>query len=179
MKWVLAWVTAAVLAAAPVAAQEAATQAAPTQVYIVDTERLYTDSRFGRSLRGQIEDQITQLNIENERIVADLTAEEQDLARRRPDMDVAEFRAEAAAFDTKVQDIRQARDAKEAELQRAQSNARVTFYNQARPVVWQLMASRGGVAVIDSRSALVFLRNVDITDAAIEAIDKTLAPDAE
>ena len=176
---VKAWAVAAVMAAAPVMAQDAQFTSVAPPVVMVDSERLYTDSTYGRSLRTQIETQITQLNIENERIIADLTAEEQDLAERRPDMDVDVFRAAAAAFDTKVQDIRQARDAKEAELGRAQTAARVQFYDEARPIVGQLMVDRGAVAVLDSRSIFVVVRSMDITNDAIAAIDAALLDGTE
>jgi len=130
-------------------------------------------------LLKKIDEKIIQLNVENERIIADLEAEEQDLAIRRPNMDVADFRAEATAFDAKVQEIRQAVDEKEAELTRAQATARVMFYDQARPIVGQLMVARGAAAVLDSRTSFVWLDSIDITNDAIAAIDAALLPAAE
>lgn len=168
------WVAAAFLVASPVFAQDAQFPSIAAPVVIVDSERLYTDSGYGLFLRSEIDVQITQLNVENERIIADLTAEEQDLAVRRPDMDPAVFRAEATAFDEKVQEIRQASDAKEAELSRAQSDARLKFFDQVRPIVGQLMVDRGAIAVLDSRTIFVVVRSLDITNDAIMAIDAAL-----
>ena len=173
------WVTAAFLAASPALAQEASVRTVAPSVVMMDSERLYTESQYGLFLRGEIDAQIVQLNVENERIIADLQAEEQDLAVRRPTMDVADFRAEAAAFDAKVQDIRQAVDEKEAELGRAQTTARATFYDQSRPIIGQLMVRRGAVVVLDSRTSFVWIDSIDITNDAIAAIDAALLPAEE
>jgi len=68
------WVFAALVAATPAFAQDTQFPTAAPPVVMVDSERLYTDSGYGRFLRAEVEEQITQLNIENERIIADLTA---------------------------------------------------------------------------------------------------------
>ena len=178
MKWLAAVLLAGVVTSSPAVAQEAL-PTVPAPVIMVDTDRLYTDSAFGKSLRDEIEAQIAQLNVENARIVADLTEEEQSLAQRKPDMDRDAFRAEAEAFDIKVQDIRAARDAKEAELQRAQAVARQQFFAQASPIVGQLMERRGAIAVLDVRAVFVYVGTLDVTDAAIAAIDATLLDPAQ
>ncbi len=157
--------------AGPALAQEAQVTVAPP-VLILDSERLWAESEYGKSLRDALDARTLALKTENDRIVADLTAEEQDLTERRPDMDPDAFRAEAEAFDAKVQDIRAARDAKEAELERDSAAARVQFFDEVRPLVGRLMVERGALTVIDSRSIVVGVRAADITDAAIAWIDE-------
>lgn len=146
----------------------------PAPVLIVDNERLYLDSQYGQQIRAEIEVSAEALRAENDQIVAALTEEERSLTERRPSMTVEEFRAAAAEFDARVQDIRRARDAKEAELQNARANGRVVFFDEVRPLIGQLMIDRGALVVLDSRSVFVAVRVADITDDAIAVIDATL-----
>ena len=153
-----------------------AQDALPPPVLIIDNERLYIESQYGKQIRAELDAAAESLRAENERIVAALTEEEKSLTERRPDMSVEDFRAEAEEFDTRVQEIRRARDAKERELQQARADGRVTFFEQVRPIVGQLMIDKGALAVLDSRSVFVAVRSADITDEAIASIDNALLP---
>lgn len=176
MLWRAVFLMWALMAAVPLAAQEApATSAVP--VLIIDSERVFAQSRYAETLRVAVETEAETLSLENERIVADLTAEEQSLTERRPSMEPDAFRAEAEAFDQKVQDIRRARDAKEAEINQARIDLRARFFDEVRPLIGQVMVERGAVVVMDSRSIVVAVRRVDITDALIARIDAELAPE--
>ena len=143
----------------------------PAPVLVIDPERVYVESEKGQALRAELDALFAEVQAENDRIVQDLVAEEQDLAARRPDMDPAAFREEAEAFDQKAQDIRRARDAKQADLNRQATEARAQFFDELRPIVGQILIERGGVTVLDSRSVYLVLRSADITDDAIAALD--------
>lgn len=148
----------------------------PAPVLVIDPERVYGESARGIAIRQELDAAAAAVQAENDRIVRDLIAEEQDLAARRPDMDPAVFRAEAEAFDQKAQDIRRARDAKERDLTREANEARAKFFDELRPIVGQLLIDRGGVAVLDSRSVYLVLRSADVTLDVIEVLN---AMDAE
>ena len=163
------------LSSVPAAAQEAEFSI-PAPVLVIDPERVYAESVRGQAVRAELDAAALAVQTENDRIVNDLIAEEQDLAARRPDMDPAEFRAEADAFDQKAQDIRRARDAKERDLTRIATEARGQFFEDLRPIVGQLLIDKGGVAVLDSRSVYLVLRSADVTEDVIERLD---AMDAE
>ncbi len=154
--------------AQPAAAQDSST------VLVIDLERLYATSAYADSLRAAVEVDAEALAVENERIVADLTEEERSLTERRPTMDPEVFREEAAAFDAKVNDIRRARDAKEAEINQARAEVRQNFLEDTRPLIGQIMVEMGATAVIDSRSVVVVVRSADITSEAISRIDREL-----
>lgn len=156
------------LLAGPLRAQDASVGAT---VMVVNTERLFAESKFGQDIRQDIERQRLDLQAENERIVEQLVAEEQDLAARRPDMPVEDFRAEAEAFDQKAVEIRAARDAKDREISAAGAEAQNRFNDQVREVVGQVMLERGGELVLDSRSVYIALRSVDITEEVISRLD--------
>ena len=112
-----------------------------------------------------------QIRDENQKIVAELVAEEQSLTELRPTMSPEDFRAAADAFDQKAQEIRRERDAKEVELEDARRDVRVRFLSEVRSVVGQLMVERGGGIVLDSRSTYVFVTSIDITQEAIARVD--------
>lgn len=160
--------------AGPVAAQQVPAAVPPTPVLIVDSDRLYLESSYGKQIRDALDADATALKAENDRIVAALTEEERSLTLRRPSMDAEAFRAEAEAFDVKVQGIRRARDAKEVALQKARVDARDQFFTNVRDVVGQLMLERGAALVLDRRSVFLALSASDVTEVAIARIDAAL-----
>jgi len=141
-------------------------------ILTIDTEALFAGSQFGQRISATLRADTDALAAENRRIEAALTAEEQGLTDRRPTMDIETFRAEAAAFDEKVQGIRQAQDAKERALQEALNTGRDAFLAAVRPVLAQLLRESGAVVMLDRRSVIISLAAVDVTDEAIAAIDQ-------
>lgn len=154
------------------AAQEVARPLPP--VLVVNLDRLYAESKTGEDIRAALDALEREAQLENDKLVAELIAEEQDLARRRPDMEVADFRAEAAAFDAKAQRIRAERDAKEREIAQARTDAVIQFRDQARGIVGQVMLERNGIVVLDSRTVFIALSAVDITLDVIARLDANL-----
>lgn len=152
----------------------AAQDAGPSPVLIIDSERLYLESEYGQRLRTAMEDEARALQAENDQIQAQLIEEERSLTLRRPNMSVEDFRAEAEAFDTKVQEIRRARDAKIAALEQAQVDGRDQFFADVRGIVGRLMLERGAVVLMDRRSVFLALGSADLTAAAIARIDAEL-----
>ncbi len=173
-----------VLAGAPPAAaqgdlnlgtpQVVAPDAMRSPVLTVDPEALFEGSLFGRRLIEDIRAETEALAAENRRIEAELTAEEQELTDRRPDMDVEAFRAEAEDFDAKVQMIRRQQDAKERDLERLETESRDRFLVAAQPILGRMMLQRGAVVMLDRRSVFLGFGAIDVTDAAIAEIDAEL-----
>ncbi|WP_165611575.1 OmpH family outer membrane protein [Cognatiyoonia sediminum] len=147
------------------------TEATPEGIFVINADRLFAESEIGQSIREDFQVRRLELQAENERIIEELVAEEQDLAARRPDMDVEEFRLEAEAFDRKAIEIRAARDAKERSISEAAEEAQARFNEQVREVAGQVMIERGGKVILDSRSVYLALRSIDITDAVIDRLD--------
>ena len=170
MRRVAAFLLVACLAtAAP--AQEFPTAVGDQPVLVIDTGRLFSESAYAKQLNDEIEQVAVQIRDENQKIVAELVAEEQSLTELRPTMSPEDFRAAADAFDQKAQEIRRERDAKEVELEDARRDVRVRFLSEVRSVVGQLMVERGGGIVLDSRSTYVFVTSIDITQEAIARVD--------
>lgn len=143
-------------------------------VLTIESERLFANSQFGQRVAQQLEADSIALATENRGIEAELSAEEEDLTARRPQMTPEEFRALANAFDQKVQAIRREQDAKARDLSRRTDEARLEFFNAARPVLTRLMQERGAAVIIERRGVFLSRGAIDITDAAIDAVDAIL-----
>lgn len=140
-------------------------------VLTVDTERLFSESLFGKRKAAELTAATEELAQENRRIEGDLLSEEQSLTQRRPSMALDDFRAAADAFDARVQAFRSAQDAKEMALQQSLTAGRDAFLQAAAPVLGEMMRAAGASVVLDRRTVFLALGNVDITDEAIAAID--------
>lgn len=143
-------------------------------VLTIDPDRLFSESLFGLRIIAETNAAREALASENRRIEADLTAEEQGLTTRRPTMDPEAFRAEATAFDEKVQGIRRAQDAKERALQSGIATGRDQFFVVVREVLAQMMAARNAAVILDRRAVFLGVGVVDITDEAVAQIDAAI-----
>ena len=178
MRWVHALTVAIALtfggwAVAPVQAQDAAA-VVRSPVLLIDIETVFSGTQYGQRILSEIQSASETLKAENQRIADALTAEEQDIAARRPSMEPSVFRAEADAFDEKVVGIRRAQDAKEQELQERLTAARSNFDTAIRPVLGKLMQDREAAVLMARRDVILYFGAIDITDAAIAQIDATL-----
>lgn len=140
-------------------------------VLTIDPDVLFQESLFGQRVMAQVEAETAAFAAENRQIEQDLTEEEQSLTDRRPTMEVEAFRAAAAAFDEKVQSIRQARDAKERSLEQIEIEGRDRFLTAVQPVLGRLMLERGAAVILDRRSVFLGFGAIDVTQEALEAID--------
>ena len=81
-------------------------------VLTIDSERIFIESDFGRSVARQIEAEGSALAAENRQIEAALEAEERALTDQRAELSPEDFRELANAFDEKVQQTRRDQAAK-------------------------------------------------------------------
>ena len=149
------------------------------QVLLIDSDRLYLESDYGRRVAAELEAQAAEIQAENDRIVETLTQEERSLTLRRPQMTPEAFRAESEAFDQKVQEVRRVRDAKNLEFQRINAEARASFEERIQSILANIMLERGAVLVMDQRSVVLSIRSANITDLAIERVNAELGDGTE
>lgn len=150
-----------------------------TAILTIETDRLFAGSAYGQRIANEIEADSAVLAAENRRIEAELTAEEQDLTERRPEMEPEAFRALADAFDEKVQSIRKTQDAKARTLNQRADKARVEFLRAARPVLETLMRESGAGVILERGSVFLSSNATDITDLAISRIDAAIGDGSE
>ena len=160
--------------AAPAAPAEAQVGAPLSPLLVIEPDRLFAGTRYGRAVQARLKAQGDALEAENRRIEADLEAEEKRLTDRRPNLPPEEFRALAEEFDLKVEGIRNAQDAKARALNLEADTARETFFATALPALAGLMQERGAVAILDRKAVLASFDVIDVTDAAITRIDVVL-----
>lgn len=143
-------------------------------ILTIETDRLFSQSAFGKRIADEIEAESAVLAAENRRIEAELTAEEKDLTARRSEMEPDAFRALADAFDEKVQSIRREQDAKARTLNQKADKARVEFLRAARPVLEALMREAAASVILERSSVFLSANATDITDLAIDRIDSAI-----
>lgn len=168
-------------------AQDAPPEARSFQssVLVIDFERAFLQSAFGRALNAEIEAAGAEIAAENRRIEEQLAEEEQRLTDQRAAMDPSQFRLLADAFDAKVQRLRAEQDAKAEALGTRGDDSRRDFLQAARPVIEQIMRATNAVVVLERRNVLIAADYVDITDNTIALIDAgqpeeaTPTPDAD
>ncbi|WP_425070826.1 OmpH family outer membrane protein [Sagittula sp. S175] len=144
-------------------------------VLVIDFERAFSESAFGRRLNAEVEREGAAIVAENRRIEAELTEEEQRLTQQRASMAPEDFRALADAFDEKVQKLRAEQDAKAEALGKLGDQSRIDFLAAARPVLEALMVESNAAVVLERRGVLVVADAVDITEQAIARIDDVVA----
>ncbi|WP_076367477.1 OmpH family outer membrane protein [Phaeovulum vinaykumarii] len=147
-------------------------------VLTVDSDRVYGESAWGRRVLAETRARLRDLEAENQRISADLAAEERSLTERRAEMAPEEFRAAADAFDARVVGIRRAQEAKSRDIARQAEAERAAFIEAALPAVGEVLARRGAVVILDRKQVFVATDAVDVTDELISALNDRLGDGA-
>ncbi|MEC7760505.1 MAG: OmpH family outer membrane protein [Pseudomonadota bacterium] len=142
-------------------------------ILTIDREALFERSQLGQRVSSDLEAESNALSEETRQIEAELEAEEQALTAQRSTMTPEDFRAAADAFDARVVQLRNDRDATQSEFVQRFETAQRDFYNQIGPVLGQIMQARGAVVLLDNRSVLLAANAIDVTDDAVALIDAT------
>ncbi|MDZ7909433.1 MAG: OmpH family outer membrane protein [Gemmobacter sp.] len=145
-----------------------------SQIATIQPDQLFARTAFGMAMQARTSAASAALQDENRRIEAALEAEERALTDRRKTLPPEEFRTLAEAFDTKVEGIRAAQDAKGRALKRQAEEDRQRFFETALPVLADLMGEIGAVALLDKSGIVLSLDAIDITERAVTRIDAVL-----
>ena len=157
-------------------AQELSVPKSP--VLVIDDRRLFFESDFGKRAVAVIEARGRTLELENERIVAELEAEETAITNQRESLTVEQFRELAQDFDRKVIQIRRDRDAENRELNQQIDVQEQRFWRAAEPVMNEIMREAEAAVILDRRSVVLWVRAIDITDVAIARINSAIDEEA-
>lgn len=145
-----------------------------TPIVTLDQDRLYAQSLYGQRVAREIDAASDVLAKENRALENELEAEERRLTQARPDLPPADFRAQADAFDARVTRTRSEQDAKARVLQGRADQERKIFLSKVLPVLTEIVAERGAVAILDQRAVFLAADSIDITDEALRRIDAVL-----
>lgn len=147
---------------------------ASTRILVLDQDRLFNESLFGKRVAAEIDLRSRQIATENRQLEAKLEEEERDLTAQRPSLEAADFRARADAFNEKVQRIRAEQDAKARSLAAFRDAEQQRFIQALRPVLSALAEEHDAVAILDRRLLLLARESIDITLLAIERVDEMI-----
>lgn len=149
-------------------------QSVTSPVLVVESERLFSESAYGRRIEAGIAAESAALEAENRRIEAELEAEEQALTDTRATMTSEAFRPMAAAFDAKVTQIRTEQAAKARALQQRSDQARRQFLGVVGGILETIMQEAGAVVILEQRAVFFSARAVDVTAAAVARMDAAI-----
>jgi len=140
----------------------------------IELDRFFSQYKFGLRIAREIDEAGELLAAENRQIEAELVLEEQGLTERRKSMEPIEFRQLADAFDEKVQEFRRVQDGKVRQLSQKRVNGQNILFQEARPVLEQLMRETGAVVILERSNVFLSANVIDITDVAINRIDAAI-----
>jgi len=143
-------------------------------VATINQDRLFTGSLFGKNFNEKFQNDANILAEENRRIEKELADEEADLTQKRKELSNTEFRALAAVFNEKVEIIRHDQAQKVNALNTSRIQAQRAFFVQAQPIIAKLMQERGIQFILNDQAIFMSGTSGDITDSAIEHIDRVL-----
>jgi len=162
--------------AAPVVAQSSGVAASP--ILTIESERLFSESLFGKRVAAEIEAEKAVLAAENRRIEAELEEEEKSLTEQRPTLEAETFRKLADAFDEKVQTFRSTQEAKVRALSQREEAEQRAFLQAIAPVLERLVIDNQ-VAVILEKGTVFYASNaIDITSETLRRIDARIGDGA-
>ncbi|MCK0143599.1 OmpH family outer membrane protein [Aliiroseovarius sp. F20344] len=166
---------AAGLAAVPLAghAQQAETTSV-SQIVTIDRQSLFSRTAYGRRVVETVKVEQSRLAKEARAAEAELAEEEKQLTEQRATMDPAAFRALADVFDNKVSDLRAEVEARGQAFAQVLEREQSEFFDRIGPILGDLVRELGAVVIIDRRAILLSTQNIDITDLAVERIDREL-----
>ena len=140
--------------------------------YTVDMNKLLKQTAVGKKLISDNNSLKQSLQNENDALQAELLLEEKDLSELRSSLSADEFRPKALAFDQKVTIIRLEQAQKEENLLRNIRKKESEFYKNIYPILYKLLSEHGGLILLDQRNVVLWDSSVDITDEAIDMINR-------
>ena len=138
----------------------------------LDQEGLFRSSLFGQRVFKEVSDESEILLAQELLLQSQLETEESLLTAERKKIDIEKFKKLASAFDKKVQKIRAETTENRMKLGEYSESERNRFFKIILPVLVQLSDEFGITTLLDHRMAI--LSRKDITDAAIERVDKII-----
>lgn len=148
--------------------------AAAPPILVLDQDRFFQESAWGKAAIAVAEKEAASLAAENRKIELALEEEERRLTERRAGMTATDFAAVSTAFDQKVEGIRNAQDAKSRAITTKLEADRQQFFQVATPVLGAILEETGAVAILADSAIILSRTSIDATDLAIARIDSVL-----
>ena len=141
-------------------------------ILVIDLERAYKTSKFGQSMRDTFNFENQAFNEENKVILNRLKDEEIQLTADRTNLSPDKFAVAAAAFDTKVQEIRKTRLEQIRLVEERFKMLKPMFFRRVDSFFDVIMREFDATAILEKSSVVRSNQNIDITDLLIERVDQ-------
>ena len=143
-------------------------------VLVIDVNKLVGLSNIGRAVQGRYERAKYELDNEFEFLKKELIAEELRLSKIRPKTSIAEFRQLAKDFDQKTTEVREAYIERKNNIENLLKISRRKILEAAVPYLKQILNQNNATVLIRKDQTVLSANSVDITDLAINTINKSL-----
>ncbi|SFI76302.1 OmpH family outer membrane protein [Celeribacter neptunius] len=140
-------------------------------VLVFDRARVLSQSQAGQDLEARAEAERSALLAENDKIYADLEAEEQAIADMRDSLSDEDFKARAQAFDAKVTEVRAEQDAKGKELQTFYDTRLAQLEQDMNGVLTGIARDYGAVLMFERGQVYLMSGAIDVSAIAIDRLD--------
>ena len=141
-------------------------------ILVVDLERAYQISKFGKSMRDTFNIENKPFNQENAIILNSLKKEEIRLTEDREILSPEDFSVAAKAFDKKVQKIRKLRLDQISLVEESFKLLKPTFFRRIDPFFDVIMNEFEATAILEKNSVVRSDKAIDITDLLVERVDQ-------
>ena len=141
-------------------------------ILVVDLDRAYNSSKFGKLIRKKFEVENKTFNQENDAILDSLKREELKLTKDRETLSPEKFSKAAEAFDKKAVAIRAVRLEKIMLVEKNFKELKPKFFNQIRPIIEKIMREYDASIILEKNSVIWSLASIDITNLIVERVDE-------
>ena len=180
-------IAALVLAAIPPGARDALAQstAAPPLaapggasaggvVLVVDLRRVMLDSKAGKTIQGQMQQQVGTWQKTFAQNEQELASQQQELQRQATILAQDTFEVKRKEFEQKVLDYRKRTEDVRGELAKAENQANDKLRHALQEILRDLAKEHGANFILDAPTVLLFDGRFEVTDEVMKRLDEKL-----
>ena len=141
-------------------------------ILVFDRARVLSQSEMGKALEARLDKARADLLSENEKMYADLEAEERAIAEEKSQMSEADFRARSSAFDDRVTELRDEQDQKAQDVQALYDQGLADLETAMNEVLAAAAHDLGAVVVLERQQVYLMSGAIDVSQIVIDGLDK-------
>lgn len=146
------------------------------QILVVSRKRLLHETQHAQALSSAEIELTAELQRRVDAIKAELTAEEQELARLRGSLPRDEFDQRVATFDRRVRDERRRTQQHATNLQNALRTERLKLVESIGPLLEAVRVAKGAQLILNADQVLAVDHTTDVTAEVIAQFDAAVPP---
>ncbi len=145
-----------------------------TVVGVIDLNFILSESKAAKDAAKQIEEIAIDIEDEIKETDQNLIDEQNKLIESQQIMAPAAFDEKRKEYEQKVQNYNVSRQEKLMSIDIYVSDSRNAVLNALKPILEELSNEKGITVLLEKNSVLLNAENMDITDEALQALDKNL-----